>query len=124
MLADPERRRSPGLREEIAQWLATGGTRQAVMFNAMQEWPRRPDLRPVYLAGVDRMERAVARAIEEDRRAGVAQDGPPSPQVAAGIVWVMERAWYGSIGGAEHLDDVGAVTAALADTFVAAIYGH
>jgi AcrR family transcriptional regulator len=124
LMADPERRRSPRLREEIATWLTMGGTRQAVMFNAIQEWPRRPELRPVYLAGIARMEDAVAAAIDEDRKAGVAVDSVPSAQLAAGLVWVMERTWYGAVSEAEHLDDFPAVTEALANTFVAAIYGH
>ena len=124
MMGDPERRRSPRLREEIAAWLEQGGPRQAVMSNAIQEWPRRSDLQPVFLAGIERMTTAVARAIDEDRAAGLAADSVPSAQLAAGLVWVLERTWYASATGAEHLGDFAAVSDALAATFVAAIYAR
>src|SRR5882757_5597903 len=72
MMADAERRRSPRLQEEIAGWLTQGGPHQAVMSNAIQEWPRRVDLQPVFLAGIERLVVALARAIDEDRAAGIA----------------------------------------------------
>jgi AcrR family transcriptional regulator len=124
IMADPERRRPPRLLQEIARWLSLGGPRRAVMSNAIEEWPRRQDLRPVFLAGVDRLESAVSRAIDEDRAAGVAIESVPSAQLAAGLVWTLERTWHASISGAEPLSDLPAVSAALAATFTAAIYGR
>jgi AcrR family transcriptional regulator len=123
IMADVERRRSPLLRQDIAEWLAIEHPQRAVVRNAIEEWPRRPDLRATYLAGQSRLVGALEHAIDADRKAGVALDSVPSPQLAAGWIWTMERAWYRAVGGPAHLDDLPAVNDALAATLVAAIYG-
>jgi AcrR family transcriptional regulator len=123
IMADVERRRSPRLHQDIAGWLTIDPPRRAVMRNAVEEWPRRPDLCEAYLARQRRMAQALARAIDEDRAAGVALESIPSAQLAAGWIWTMERAWYRAVGGAEHLHDLPAINDALAATLVSAIYG-
>lgn len=123
MMADVERRRSPGLREDVAAWLTVDPPHRAVIRNAVEEWPRRPELRDAYLERQARLAAAVARAIDEDRAAGVALESIPSAQLAAGWIWTMERAWYQATGGTEPLEDVSAIVDALAAALVAAIYG-
>ena len=123
IMADVERRRSPRLTGDIAEWLSVDPSRRAVMRSAVEEWPRRPELAHVYLALQTRMAEALARAIDEDRKAGVALESIPSAELAAGWIWTMERAWYQAVGGADHLHDLPAITDALAATLVSAIYG-
>ena len=123
IMADVERRRSPHLRQDIAGWLSAGPPHQAVIRSAVEEWPRRPELRDVYLARQARLAEAVARVIDEDRKAGVAVESIPSAQLAAGWIWTMERAWYQAVGGADHLHDLPAINDALASALVSAIYG-
>jgi AcrR family transcriptional regulator len=123
IMADVERRRSSRLIRDIAGWLSVDPSRRAVMRSAVEEWPRRPELGEMFLALQKRMAEALARAIDEDRAAGVALESIPSAQLAAGWIWTMERAWYQSVGGADHLHDFPAITDALAAALVAAIYG-
>ncbi len=120
---DVERRRSPHLRQDIAEWLDIRDPERAVVRSAVEEWPRRPRLRTMYLAGHHRMVSALATAIDDDRRAAIALGSIPSKALAAGWIWTMERSWYEAVGGAAHLEDVPAVNAALAATLVAAVYG-
>jgi AcrR family transcriptional regulator len=123
IMGDVERRRSPQLRQDIAGWLSVASPHRALLRNAVEEWPRRPELREVYLARQERLTDALARAIDEDRRAGVALESIPSAQLAAGWIWTMERAWYQAVGGVEHLHDLPAINDALAAALVSAIYG-
>jgi AcrR family transcriptional regulator len=123
IMADVERRRSPQLREDIADWLSVDSPHRAMIRNAVEEWPRRAELRDVYLARQARLTDALARAIDEDRKAGVALESIPSAQLAAGWIWTMERAWYQAVGGADHLHDLPAINDALAAALVSAIYG-
>jgi AcrR family transcriptional regulator len=123
IMADVERRRSPQLRQDIAGWLSVDQPHRAMIRNAVEEWPRRPEVREVYLARQARLTDALARAIDEDRRAGVALESIPSAQLAAGWIWTMERAWYQAAGGADHLRDLPAISDALAAALVSAVYG-
>jgi AcrR family transcriptional regulator len=122
LLGDVERRRTR-LREDMAAWLAIEPPHQAVLRNAVEEWPRRPELRDSYLAAHGRLCDALRRAIDEDREAGVAAPGIASAQLAAGWACMAERSWYGAVGGEEHLE-LAAVREALASTLVAAVYGR
>jgi AcrR family transcriptional regulator len=123
ILGDVERRRSPALREDIAGWLGIEPPHQVIARAAIAEWPRRPDLRAVFLAGQARMAEVLTKAIDADRRAGVALKSIPSAQLASGWIWTMERSWYEALGGGGHLRDLPAVNDALAATLVAAVYG-
>jgi AcrR family transcriptional regulator len=123
IVGDVERRRSPQLRADIAEWLDIEAPHAVILRSAVEEWPRRPELREAYLAGQRRLSEALAKAITEDRRAGVAVPSIPSSQLATGWIWMMERSWYEAVGGATHLRDVPAVRDALAATLVSAVYG-
>ena len=123
IVADVRRRRSARLREDIAEWLLIEDPERAVVRSAVEEWPRRAELREVYLAGHARMVAVLARAIDEDRQARFAEDGLPADELADAWIWTMERSWYEAVGGADHLHDLPAVNDALAATLVAAIYG-
>jgi AcrR family transcriptional regulator len=125
IIGDKDRRRSPKLlRKDIAEWLTIEPPHQVIARGAVEEWPRRPELRRLYLIGQARMATVLAKAIDADRRAGVAVKSIPSAQLASGWIWTMERSWYEAMGGAEHLGDLPAVNDALAATLVAAIYGR
>lgn len=124
IVGNAQRRRDPDLlRADIAEWLSIEPPHQVIVRSAVEEWPRRPELRDAYLSGQRRLVRALARAIDQDRRAGAAVASIPSAQLASAWIWTMERAWYEAVGGARHLRDVPAVRDALAATLVAAVYG-
>lgn len=124
IMANVERRRDPVLlRADIAAWLGIEPPHEVILRSAVEEWPRRGELREVYLAGQRRLSKALSKAIDQDRKAGVALASIPSTQLAAGWMWTMERSWYEAVGGATHMRDLPAVRDALAATLVAAIYG-
>ncbi|MCW3039152.1 MAG: putative TetR family transcriptional regulator [Solirubrobacterales bacterium] len=124
IIGDVARRRVPSsLQAEISSWLDIPPPRQVVIRSAIEEWPRRPEVREVYLVGQRRLAAALAKAITADRRAGVAVPSIPAAQLATGWVWMMERAWYEAVGGATHMGDMPAVRDAVAATLVAAVYG-
>lgn len=112
------------LRRGIATWLTMGGVRESVIRSAAEEWPRSAEVRRTYVRGIDRQAEVLTRAIDEDRAAGLAVESVPSPQLAAGLLWTMERVWYGALTGFDHLGDRDAVTAGLGDLVVASIYGR
>lgn len=124
IVGDADLRRDPdALRAAIAGWLTIAPPHEVIVRSAVEEWPRREELRNQYLAGQRRLVRALAAAIDEDRAAGLAVASIPSAQLASAWIWTMERAWYEAVGGASHMRDVPAVRDALAATLVAAVYG-
>ncbi len=95
-----------------------------VLRNAIYEWSHRPGLREAYLATIDRIIGIVEATIDSDRAAGLAVAGPPAPQLAAVLVWTIERSIAGSLAGEAHVQDTHAVAALLADIMVTTIYGR
>lgn len=122
IMGDVERRRSvEHLRADIVAWLTIEAPHAVIVRGAIEEWPRRPELREVYLAGQQRLTKALAKAIDQDRRAGVAVPSLPSGQLASAWLWTMERTWYEAT---THAQDPSALRDAVAATLVAAVYGH
>lgn len=124
IVGDVERRRSAAFRDDIAQWLDIEAPHAVILRSAVEEWPRRAELRTAYLAGQKRLADCLAKAITADRRAGVAAQSVPAALLATGWIWMMERSWYEAAGGATHLGDLPAVRDALAATLVSAIYAR
>ena len=94
-----------------------------VLKNGMKT-PSSSEIRDAYFRSVDRHAEILARAIDEDRAAGVAVDSVPSQQLAAGLIWTIERVWFGAVSGFDDLGERDAVAEALAGTVSAAIYGR
>jgi AcrR family transcriptional regulator len=109
--------------ELVAAWLDLDEATLAVARNAVHEWPRRPELRRLYLETVSRMTTALQAMIEADRAVGIAVDGPPAAEFAAVIMWTIERTVAGSMAQEEYLEDIGSVTKLLGELLVSAIYG-
>jgi AcrR family transcriptional regulator len=115
----------PGaFRTGLADALAAETPRSRVVRGAAAAWPSSPEIRDAYFRSVDRHAEILARAIDEDRAAGVAIDSVPSQQLAAGLIWTIERVWYGAVTGFDDLGEPAAVAEALAATVSAAIYGR
>jgi AcrR family transcriptional regulator len=110
--------------DAVTEWLRLGDASRSAIRNAVHEWPRRPEIRRLYLAGVGRMASGLEALIDAERAAGRAPAGVPSPELAAVVLWSIERVLAGSLGGEPHLQDPVLVTGLLGDVFVAAIYGH
>ena len=119
LLGDPALRRSPEFATALTRWLSATGLSRVVIRNAAAEWPRRSDVRAVYLDAVGKLTDALAAAIDEDRAAGVALDSIPSGELAAGWVWTSEQRWYLAADPEEDALDAG-----LASLLVAAVYGR
>jgi AcrR family transcriptional regulator len=121
LFADAVSRRPPALAKSLANWLAFTGPETAVIRTAVEEWARHSGIREVHLAAQHRLAAAVRRALETDRRAGLAPPGPAPATLASALVWTMERAWYEALGAEPA--ELAAVTEALATTISAALYG-
>ncbi|WP_031332910.1 TetR/AcrR family transcriptional regulator [Williamsia sp. D3] len=108
----------------VQNWLDLDPGSLAVVRNAIHEWPRRPDLRGLYLNTVETMASALESAIETDRALGLALEGPPADELAAVLIWTIERSYAGSLAGEKHLEDAPTVAAMLGNLLVATIYGR
>ena len=123
-LAEFDRDHPEQITAMVASWLDLDDTTMAVIRNAVHEWPRRPELRNVYLASVNAMAGYLQRMIEGDRAAGIAVDGPSASQFAATLMWTIERTVAGALANEEHLEDFGSVKAMLGTLMTSAIYGR
>ncbi|WP_036511429.1 MULTISPECIES: TetR/AcrR family transcriptional regulator [Nocardia] len=112
-----------GIRGAIHAWLDLDPADLGVLRNAVHEWPRRPELRQLYLHTVARMTTVMERIIDDDRAAGLAIEGPPSPELAAVLLWTIERSIAGSLAGETSLQDIDAVASFLGDLLASAVYG-
>jgi len=111
-------------RAGLAGSLGLDSPRARIARSAAAAWPSSPEIRDAYFRTVDRHAEVLTRAIDEDRAAGVAVDSVPSQQLAAGLIWTIERVWYGAVTGFDDLGEPAAVADALAATVTAAIYGR
>jgi AcrR family transcriptional regulator len=100
------------------------GGRSRIVRSAAAAWPSSNEIRDAYFRSVDRHAEILAQAIDEDRAAGVAIEGVASQQLAAGLIWTIERVWYGAVTGFDDLGEPAQVADALASTVTAAIYGR
>lgn len=123
-LAEFDREHPEQIAAMVASWLDLDDMTMAVIRNAVHEWPRRPELRNVYLASVNAMAGYLERMIEGDRAAGIAVDGPSAPQFAASLIWTIERTVAGALANEEHLEDFESVKAMLGTLMTSAIYGR
>ena len=116
-LADPDA--SSALREVLARWLAADGAPVAVVRNAVHEWPRRPELRRVYLEAAGRIVTALEGAITMHR----GTDTVGAAELAASLWWTVENTFAGSLAAEKHLADAEAVAGLLGDLLVATVFG-
>lgn len=112
------------MRSAVAQWLELEPAHLGVLRSAVHEWPRRPGLREYYLDAMARMTTALEEVIDIDRAAGLAVSGPPAPQLAAVLMWTIERTIAGSLAGESQLSDTASVTSFLGALLVSAVYGR
>jgi hypothetical protein len=117
VLGDPDA--SSGLHEVLTRWLAEDGAPVAVVRNAVHEWPRRPELRRVYLEAAARIVDALEGAITSHR--GARTDG--AAELAASLWWTVENTFAGSLAAEKYLADAEAVAALLGDLLVATVFG-
>lgn len=90
----------------VRPWLAMDARTRAVFRNAVHEWTRHPLLRDGYLAHARTMTAAIEHALTVGREAGVVPPGPPVDQLAATVLWTVERAIAGALVGEDHLADL------------------
>ncbi|MGW6728005.1 TetR/AcrR family transcriptional regulator [Nocardia sp. NPDC055029] len=122
-LASADRTDPDRIRWVVTSWLQLDPEYLGVMRNSVLEWPRRPELRRRYLAGMAEMISLMAEMIEMDRNAGIAVAGPPAQQLASTLMWMIERSIAGSLLGESRLHDLVSVAAFLGDLLVSVIYG-
>ena len=108
----------------ITEWLNYDIDALAVSRTAIHGWLRRPELRDFYLSTMARMTDALEAVIEADRATGIAVEGPPAPQLAAVLMWTMERSFAGAMAGQEHIEDFNQLIGFLADLLNAVVYGR
>ncbi|MVU80736.1 TetR family transcriptional regulator [Nocardia sp. ET3-3] len=122
-LAQVDRSNPDRVRSAIIHWLDLDPNSLGVLRAAIHEWTRRPDLRERYLAIMTSLIASLATAIESDRAAGLALDGPPAPQFAAVLLWTVERSIAGSLAGERNLEQTPAVATYLGELLTSTIYG-
>jgi AcrR family transcriptional regulator len=108
----------------ITEWLDYDVDTLAVARTAIHGWLRRPELRELYLATMARMTDALEAVIEADRATGIAVEGPPASQLAAVLMWTMERGFAGAMAGEQHLEDFDQLIKFLADLLNSVVYGR
>lgn len=124
LLAEADRSDSSAVEQAIDAWLDYDTETLAVARNAIHEWPRRSEVRELYLATMARMTDALEAIIEADRATGVAIEGPPAPQLAAVLMWTLERSFAGALAGEAHLEATEELTVFLAKLLNAVIYAR
>ncbi|MGW6035014.1 TetR/AcrR family transcriptional regulator [Gordonia terrae] len=107
----------------LREWLRIDARTTSVMRSALLEWPRRPELREVYRAGIAQMADYLGRVITADRRSGIAIPGPPPGELSAVVLWTIERSIAGALAGDDNLTDLHEVTHFLTELLTTAIYG-
>ena len=108
----------------VSAWLRIEQSVQAVVRNAFGEWPRRPEIRRVYLDGMERMGSILEKKIDLDRERGLAPQGVSSRELSSVVLWTIERTLAGSLLQEANLEDTAAVTDMLGQVFVSTIYGY
>lgn len=111
------------LADVLYGWLRIDDHTVAIMRNALHQWPRTPRLRSVYHEGMSEQTASLEAIINQDRLSGLAPDGPPASQLAAVLLWTVERSVAGALAGEDHLIDLDLVVPCLSRLVVAAIYG-
>lgn len=124
VLAEADRSDPAEVEKVITEWLSYDTETLAVARNAIHEWPRRPELRELYLATITRMTDALEAVIEADRESGIAIEGPPAAQLAAVLMWTFERSFAGAMAGEAHLGDTDELAVFLAKLLNAVVYGR
>lgn len=112
------------VRTVLREWLRIDAQTTSVMTSALLEWPRRPELREVYREGISQMADYLAHTITTDRRSGIAVAGPPANELAAVILWTIERSIAGALAGDDNLTDLDQVTDFLGELLTTAVYGR
>lgn len=116
---------SPGrTAQAFKHWLDLDEMTTAVIRNAVHEWPRRLELRTIYLSAVATLARHLETIIVAARTRGDAISWPPAPQYAATLTWMIERTVAGSLADEEHLRDFAGVKKMLAQFLSDAIHGR
>jgi AcrR family transcriptional regulator len=108
----------------LHDWLSIDDQAVAIMRSALHEWPRTPELRVVYREGLSAMADSLESIILQDRRCGLAPDGPPASQLSAVLLWTVERSIAGALAGEDNLDDLDQVIPCLSALLTSAIYGR
>ncbi len=123
-LHDIERSDGVLLREVLDRWLRIDDHSVAVMRSALHEWPRTPELRDVYQAGMAAQVASLESVIEKDRARGLAPQGPPAGELASTVLWTAERAIAGALAGQKYLSGLDSVIPCLVELVISTIYGR
>lgn len=123
-LTQVDRTDSVVIEQVVTEWLDYDVDTLAVARTAIHGWLRRPELRELYLATMARMTDALEAVIEADRATGIAVEGPPASQLAAVLMWTLERSFAGAMAGEQHLEDVDELVKFLAALVNSVVYGR
>jgi AcrR family transcriptional regulator len=97
---------------------------QAAMRAVHEHWAVVPELRAAWLEIVERFTDALAAAIDRDRAAGLAVNGPSSHQLAAMLLWSTDRCLYvASLGVDDDLLGERETVEPLMAIWMGAVYG-
>ncbi|BBY73198.1 hypothetical protein MPRF_00970 [Mycolicibacterium parafortuitum] len=112
------------LADALVRWLRIDEHSMAVMRSVLHEWPRAPELRLIYQTGMAAQVASLEALIVKDRAAGLAPAGPPAGELAAVLLWTMERAVAGALAAQPDMTDLETVVSCLVELFAAVVYGR
>lgn len=102
------------MRQLASSWLSMPPLERAVIQTAVHEWPRRADVRDIYLDAASR----IVSAIEAALGTTYAGDAQAQGELAASLFWTLERSVAGALAEEENLEDAQVVSQVLGDFLV------
>lgn len=105
------------LRLLAGSWLSLAPMDRAVIQAAVHEWPRRPEVREIYLDAASRIMSAIEATLRPSR-----VDPGEHGELASSLFWTMERTVAGGLAEEKYLEDSDVVSAALGDFMVTVLH--
>jgi AcrR family transcriptional regulator len=125
MFTRGERSPEAAFREGLTRLVAIWSRYAPLMLTGSTEWPAIPELQRLWFRIHADLTRRIAGVITEDRATGRAPAGADPTALAAGLVWMTERALLVSRSGeVAALPDPRSLIEPLVELYVSTIYGH
>jgi AcrR family transcriptional regulator len=112
------------LRRRIAASAEVWKAHRSVLRATSENWDAYPELRTLWLDVIERLTEGIASEIDHERASGQAAPGTDSRQLAATLVWAIERCLYvAGLGVHDYLSDEQETVAVITSMWIAAVYG-
>lgn len=106
------------LRSLADSWLSMEPMDRAVIRTAVHEWPRRREVRDIYLDAASRIMSSIEAVIGPVSGEDSGREG----ELSASLFWTLERTVAGALAEEEHLEDSDAIAATLGGFLVTILH--